>query len=290
MKKIVELCKRISLIFSVLIFLASFVCAAPTTPIAPDTLTQQSTSTMDTANYPPRSLTAVAGNLSQLSIVTRSQTQHWQGYYGNISGTIVLDDAYNFTMYQWDLAEPQGEVYVVNTTSIDWLTVHCLNYTAGGTTHTFQYNGSTTTTTLYANLSILETFYGLSPQDVDGFNETFRLNATGDYKGILSDGITLHNEFYVGTVGIHEGSCPTTDMYENDSSIGVNFQEVLLTWNHTSSVMFTAIIENDILDNDTDNFGYNKRLWDFQLIVAEDGYTESGQDTTTTYYFYVELS
>ena len=76
-----ELCKRISLIFSVFILLASFVCAAPTTPLAPDTLTQQATSTLNTGNYPPQSLTAEAGNLSQLSIVTRSQTQHWQGYY-----------------------------------------------------------------------------------------------------------------------------------------------------------------------------------------------------------------
>jgi len=41
---------------------------------------------------------AQAGNVTQLTISTQVATRRWQGYYGNITGGIALDDAQSNTM------------------------------------------------------------------------------------------------------------------------------------------------------------------------------------------------
>jgi hypothetical protein len=71
--------------------------------------------------------------------------------------------------------------------------------------------------------------------------------------------------------------------------MGTNYQEVLLAVNHSQTIIYTTIIENDILGNSTDPIGYDNNTHDFQMIVGDDGHVGPNLDTTTTYYFYVEL-
>ena len=61
---------------------------------------------------------AEAGNVTELNISATVVTRGWQGYYGNVSGTITLDDGLNNTMYSWALADPEGEVYASRNNSI----------------------------------------------------------------------------------------------------------------------------------------------------------------------------
>ncbi|MCX6749909.1 MAG: hypothetical protein NTZ83_00460, partial [Candidatus Pacearchaeota archaeon] len=49
---------------------------------------------------------AIAGNVTELSITGFSTTQSWQGYFGNITGTIQLADSGDNVMYNWSLASP----------------------------------------------------------------------------------------------------------------------------------------------------------------------------------------
>ena len=198
------------------------VYAAPTDPTGPQNITISPSSRFDTGNYPAMTLYAEAGNLTQLTITSLSQTQTWQGYYGEISGTITLDDASEYTLYDWYSAEPQGEIYAASEIVSDWETVHCFNYSNNGTNHFYYYDGGTknTTTTIVLNLSELETgsldwSLGLSAGNYDGVDETF--NESGTIASVWTPSVTTyadHMEFMVGTVNISGGSCPATNTYE----------------------------------------------------------------------------
>ncbi|MBW2974269.1 hypothetical protein KY366_00995, partial [Candidatus Woesearchaeota archaeon] len=266
--------------------------------------------------------------VTQITITTVTQTQTWQGYYGDIVGTITLDDAQNHTMYDWYAAEPQGEVYAASQEVTNWLTVHCFNYTNNGSRHTYTWDSGarSTTTTNVLNLTELETgnlawSLGLLSGDYDGVDETF--NVTGTIvTSRTSTGYTYedHAEFFVGTINISAGSCPATNTYESvcvnktdpneqnqfkvDNSFcgsdpdnykwdgtedGNNFQEVLLTVNDSETIIYTTIIENRRGDNDTDIIGFDNETHDFQLLVGDDGHAGPKQDTSTPYYFYVEI-
>ena len=82
-----------------------------------------------------------------------------------------------------------------------------------------------------------------------------------------------------------EGECISTRIF-GDNGVGVNneYEEVLLYDPLGDTVIFTALIEEDLTDLIR---GFDGGDYDFQMLVLEDGH---GTDTaTTTYYFFVEL-
>lgn len=252
-------------LLSICVLMVSYVYATATDPTGPGSITRDADERFDISNWPSWQVDAEAGNVTQLTISSLSQTQTWQGYYGDVTGTVTLDDAENWTMYDWTLAEPQGEIYASNSSSVTWSNIKCVDYSADAA--------------IEINLTTLETMFGLAADDVDGVDETF--NSTGK----LSDGSTDHPIVYVGTNTIAAGSCPAADTYEVDGSTGTNFIEILLT--DTVSIIFTTIIENNIVGNDTDLYGFDNQTHDFQMLVGDDGH--DGDDTVTPYYFFVEL-
>ena len=60
---------------------------------------------------------AIAGNVTEITLTAFTTTQSWQGYYGNVSGTIQLADASDNVLYNWSLASPEGEVYSTRNSS-----------------------------------------------------------------------------------------------------------------------------------------------------------------------------
>jgi len=256
------------LIFGFLVvgLMAVYVLADPADPSGPDSINVTQIESFNTSQHTAQLVNAEAGNVTQLSIHGLTQTLTWQGYYGDVTGTITLDDAQNNTMYNWEVAEPQGEIYASNTSTVTWANIKCVNYqndVAGE-----------------INLTILETMYGLATDDLDGVNETF------NEAGTIRDG-TNHPTIYVGTYTITAGTCPATDTYQNDSSSVDNhdFVEILLTDNN--SIVYTTIIENKMVGNDTDKYGFDSVTHDFQMLVGENGH--AGDDSVTPYYFFVEL-
>ena len=69
---------------------------------------------------PGLAIVAQAGNVTWLDIGHQQNTKKWQGFVGNISGELVLDDASNDTFYRWNLSTISGEVYASRNCSIDW--------------------------------------------------------------------------------------------------------------------------------------------------------------------------
>ncbi len=223
-------------------------------------------STINASNYLPESVNAYAGNISQLTLFGRSQTKHWQGYYGEVTGIIVLDDAQNFTMYDWPNDEPQGEIYATSTAATPvWNTVACFDFVGGA-------DGSG-----LGNVSVWEAAHNIVPDDVDGIDETFNM--------------TTHPNFDVGEFTITTNTCPSTFTHVSDAWQEDDFVEVLLR-DSAGQLIFTTIIEDKDVGANADVVGYNGVTHDFQLLVAEDGTSLDGgsrNQLTTTYWFYLDL-
>ncbi len=211
---------------------------------------------------------AIAGNVTELSITGFSTTQSWQGYFGNVSGTIQLADSSDNIMYNWSLASPEGEIYASTNDSIAWDYVQCLNFDSDGTYSDDRVNAGGTSAH-GTNLSILESMFNIKWDDVDGVNETFTLLGTG------------HNTFYTNNLEFSEGECRNTQVFSNAGQGEDNkFEEVLLYEPTTYSVIFASLLNEDV-------FGFDNNPHDFEMLVLENGHLTD--TSTTTYYFWVEL-
>jgi hypothetical protein len=194
---------------------------------------------------------AEAGNVTLLYIDDLRTTLRWQGYYGNVSGGITLQDSSGNKFYDWSLTSPSGEVYAANKSSVSWTTIQCFNYSKAA--------GEQVIT-----LRNLEDSYNMNATDKDGVNETF--NAT------------YQSTFKVGTKTISSAdSCPTAYTFVNSLQQASSFPEVLLTDN-VSAIVYTALLEQDAT-------GFDGLTHDFQMIVGENG----DDAAVTNYYFFVEL-
>lgn len=203
--------------------------------------------------------TAIAGNVTELSISGFSITQSWQGYFGNVSGTIQLADSADNVMYNWSLASPEGEIYASTNDSIAWSSIKCLEAERG---------------TYFEGL---EEEFGIEWDDVDGVNETFSLLGTHE------NGFGLvHDLFYTNNIEFTAGECASTHIFAGSQNVSDStFQEVLLYDTSTYSIIFTSILD------DEDPIGFDGKSHDFEMLVLENGHLTD--TSTTTYFFWVEL-
>jgi len=152
---------------------------------------------------------AIAGNVTEITVTGVSTTQSWQGYYGNVTGTIELGDASGNAMYNWSQATAGGEVYATNfSTAISWSTIKCLNESDRYTT--------------------LESFYNIGSNDVDGVDETFSLNN--------------HAQFEVGSISFPLGQCNNTQVFGPGGA--ATFDEVLLE-DSANKTVFAALLDDN---------------------------------------------
>jgi hypothetical protein len=215
---------------------------------------------------------AQAGNITEIDINGFSTTQTWQGYFGNVTGTIELTDGNNYSMYNWSAASPKGEIYAsTNQTGIQWQYVQCLNFTAYGNDSTPDLLNAGGTSKYGANLSVLEKRFNVTEDDADGVNETFN----------LLGGASGHREFYTSNLRFAPGQCQSTRIFAN---LGYGeqgkFEEVLLYEPASASVIFTTLL-------DRDSMGFDQARHDFEMLVLEDGHRDNV--VHTPYFFYVEI-
>lgn len=216
---------------------------------------------------------AYSGNVTYLSVSGYSTTQAWQGYFGNVSGTIELADGTGNVLYNWSVAEPEGEVYASTNSTLTWTNLQCFNFTANGTQGGISGETFGGTSLGGLNLTGLEGMFNIDSDDADGVNETFSFSPGGDG----------HDNFYIANLQFGVGECLSAKTFNNGGVQGSNqFEEVLLWDPSTSSVIFTAILEEGTLN------GFNNEDNDFQMLVLEDGHGTNV--AATIYYFFAELS
>ncbi len=232
----------------------SFVSADP---VGPNTITRGS-SQRSAVNSTEKTQVSEAGNMTSLIINATSVTQRWQGFYGNITGTITLDDASNNTLYDWQLSSTLGEIYASNGTNVAWSSIDCVNFSA---------NGKEKNT----NVSVLNQFIGYAIDTDQGSSDSVNATFNQTYGNDAST-------FSVGTRTINNAdNCSMATLFVSDAPQTSSFKEVLLTDN--ISIIFTALLERDVV-------GFSGSTLDFEMVVGVNG-TQSG--TTRNFYFYIEL-
>ena len=239
------------LVLELLVLAIALSAAAFAQPIGPDSITRGDSQTAQAQSAIQQE--AQAGNVTSLSITASRATQRWQGFFGNVTGTISLEDAAGNSLYQWADMSPQGEIYAVNSsTAPTWNNVGCFNFTK-------------TAAEQNVTLGQLEASLGEDANDVDGVNETFNLTFTGS--------------FDVGSATIDENSgCKAVSLNVNDAADQLRYNETILTDNSTK-IIYAALLEQDAT-------GFQGHSADFQMVVGEDGDTA----VPTSYWFYVELT
>jgi hypothetical protein len=255
--------KFFELSFVILFLLLSILFLNPFFSAAPygASLSPLNNQTAPTGNS--QSVSAIAGNVTEMDISGFSTTQSWQGYYGNVSGVIQLSDATSKVLYNWSLTAAQGEVYASLNSSVSWNNIQCFNLTADGTYNDDSSNrGGTSQHGI--NLTQLESIYNINSSDVDGINETFSFRN--------------HAMFYTNNQQFSAGECWNTKIF-NSSGAGL-YDEVLLYSPDTRGVVYTSILRDN-------SDGFDSKTHDFEMLVPENGH---GTDTSVTpYYFYLEL-
>jgi hypothetical protein len=76
---------------------------------------------------PPRNISAQGGNISRIRVNASQTTPAWQGFAGNISGQIVLDDASGDRFYRWNLTNISGEIYASRNSTLVFTSIFAVN-------------------------------------------------------------------------------------------------------------------------------------------------------------------
>jgi hypothetical protein len=233
-------------------------------PTGPKSMTETKSERWPT--WEPTTDDALAGNVTEMNFNSSSITRTWQGYFGNITGIIVLGDSNNNTLYDWSVASPQGEVYAVRNAAVPtWTKVVCAS----------QAELQAEDTNLTVNESV----------DQDAVNRTFVVLGSEDQTAKFGTDNLHHPLFYVANQTITADSCPLAVMYNSSGAPSPYFKEVLLS-DGSANLIYTALIAHT-LNPFAESDGFDQRTHDFEMIVGEDGH---GTDTAvTTYWFYVEL-
>lgn len=71
----------------------------------------------------PGSYIAQGGNITPINITGYSQTDAWQGFYGEVTGNLTLRDNSGDQMYAWTLVNLSGEVYASQSNAVTWATI-----------------------------------------------------------------------------------------------------------------------------------------------------------------------
>jgi hypothetical protein len=213
-------------------------------PVPPVNLNVGTSSSRNLSGLSAQQIAAQAGNVTQVDISALSITKSWQGYYGNVTGAIALQDANNKTFYNWSVTSNTGKVYATRTTSVNFATVNC---------------------TPAANLTTEETFLGQVAADADSVSKTFTKPNT-------------HPTFGVGSVSIETGSCYATNAFDSTGAQTANYFQVLLAdANGAGNIIYTTLMNGS-------KTGFNNQAWDFELLVGQNGHAGGPSTTTYYFY------
>jgi len=172
-------------------------------------------------NYSSSASTAVqAGNVTELNISGQAITDHWAGFYGEISGNLTLENANGDVFYDWTgLNTLAGEVFASTTSTVEWDGIGCANS---------------------SEISAIEASLGISGTDADNIASTYSNNN--------------HPTFDVGTVTGISG-CNSTNTYVNSGPSTNAFYQILLTDTSGDAVYTTLINESTTgFDSSTHDF------------------------------------
>lgn len=269
--------KKMSILILILVITIVCLVFASADPEPPVAVTKQTSTRHNTSGSILTSsfgAPAQAGNVTYINITAEANTKTWMAYYGNVTGTIKLENLQGNAIYSWSLTAPGGKIFATENTVSSWDSVYCWNWSkaTGNGLRFSEWNND----------------FNSTGGAVDGVNETF--NASYSYTPFYITGRLFSN--VAGTEdGGRAGVCPAIELFNNSGGkSGQNqYEEVILgrvavtaTTNfYTDDLIYMATLEPGKL-------GFNGEQVDFQLIVPDDGHNTQAL-VVTNYYFYIEL-
>lgn len=208
--------RLMAVIMMLLIAVLPFVLAQVVPPL---NLNEGVSERRDLSNLPVQNLSAQAGNITQVNIDVIYVTKSWQGYYGNVTGTITLDDADNNTFYNWTLVTVDAEIFAARASDVQFTTVNCTNS---------------------SELATEESYLGQIASDGDSVSNTF--NSTD------------HPELSVGTQTNISG-CYSTNSFVDGEFSHTDFHQLLLS-DDSSNLVYTAITDDNQLGFDGNTYDF----------------------------------
>jgi len=181
----------------------------------------------------PASRNDSGGRIITAVLSVEQQDLNWKAYVGNVSGSFVLQNVNNRSIYEWpSVSVATGKLFISRNSSVNFSGVGCANN---------------------AQVVSEQLLLGFGNTDADNINNTF-----------IAKG---HRPFDVGGIPIAQDNCSSIATWVNDTSQAAGstaiFQEVLL---FDGSTMVYASLLND------NRQGYdNSSQYDFQAIIAENG-------------------
>ncbi|MBS3110441.1 hypothetical protein J4227_07980 [Candidatus Woesearchaeota archaeon] len=172
------------------------------------------------------------GYIFGINLAALQTNARWKAYYGNVTGTLTLDDAAGNTIYNWPLPTSSltGYVYATRAAgSVTWASVAC------------------------ATVPQIET-------------ENFAINHSANPNDNITATFnsTLHTAFTVA--GTSLSNCRSTSTFKNDSrqtqTSADDFQEIVI--HDGTNVIYGTNIETNV-------WSYNNGTADFQILVPENG-------------------
>lgn len=160
-----------------------------------------------------------AGNVTELNITGSAITDHWAGFYGEVSGNITLANSNGDVFYEWaGINTVAGEVFASNDTAVNWSGIGCASS---------------------AEVTALESSLGIAGTDADRIEQTYDSNS--------------HPDFNVSGTSI--SGCNSTNAYADTGLETDAFYQILLTDTDGDPVYTTIINESEAgFDTNTHDF------------------------------------
>ncbi len=146
-------------------------------------------------------------NITGISIGGDFRTRSWQGFFGNISNSIILSDGNNNSFYAWHQVQPTGEVFASRALDVNFAQIDCSSQEQ-----------------IYEEEWVL----GQNNFSPDRVNITFNRSA--------------HPAFLVSTTSFSQDQCRSTNINVNDAYQQQQFYEVLLS-DGAQNLIYTAIVD-----------------------------------------------
>lgn len=215
--------KRVFTILAILALL-SVAVAAQVTPdgasVAPGDPETKSTLT-------PESVAAQGGNITPVDLAGETQTQNWQGFYGNVSGNLTLQDSDGDELYNWPVSNLSGEVFASLNSTFDWTTV--AGVTDCQTDEVITGIGNDRVNeTYFPNSSVSFSVAGTSITDAcQTFTFVSSAAQSTDFEAIILNATTANNTAYATRIN---ASSPSFDGGLNDYQLIVPANQTVLTY------------------------------------------------------------
>jgi len=172
--------------------------------------------TTTAATTTPANVTAQGGNITEVNISVTVQTIAWQGFYGEVTGALTLDDSAGNTLINFSfVAANGGEVYASRDNAVAFASIAAQN-----------------------TCTIDELLTGTGS---DRVNSTFTNNT--------------NPSFLVGDVNITANTACATNTF-NSTGQATFFDEIILTDDGGTTSIYATIMENNRVGFDGNTHDY----------------------------------